>query len=84
MGRMSLCWPEYSPTNDGSMSVLSMISFIHWRADEIDVQMIRVCSCAVATAPNPMTVLPAPQGRTRTPLPPASLPSDHHAASAPP
>ena len=44
--------------------------------------MISVCTAAVTNAAMPMTVLPAPQGSTNTPLPPRGLPSCHQAANA--
>jgi hypothetical protein len=70
-GRMSLCSPEYSPISASVSDVWANSSLRHCRADTVLVTRISVRADAVAIAPAPTKVLPAPQGRTTTPVPDA-------------
>ena len=66
------------------MSVLSRSSRIHCRTEDTLVATMSVCTPHCTSAANPITVLPAPQGSTSTPLPPAVEPCDHQAPTASP
>ena len=70
-GRISLCSPLYSPTSASVRVVRARISARHWRAATMLVTRMSVRAPAFAIAPRPTRVLPAPHGRTITPLPAA-------------
>ncbi len=70
-GLISLRAPEYSPISS-SVSVVRMSSSdFHCRAATVLVTRISVVAPARAIAAAPTMVLPAPQGSTTTPEPPA-------------
>ena len=70
-GRISLRDPEYSPISSSPREVKRMSSSFHWRAETALVTRMSVVVELLAMAAAPTSVLPAPQGRTTTPLPPA-------------
>jgi hypothetical protein len=70
-GRTSLTAPEYSPISSSVREVRLSSSSFHCRADTVLVTRISVVVELVAIAAAPTRVLPAPQGSTTTPLPPA-------------
>ena len=70
-GRTSLTEPEYSPISSSVRDVRLSSSSFHCRADTVLVTRISVVVELVAIAAAPTRVLPAPQGSTTTPLPPA-------------
>ena len=70
-GRTSLTEPEYSPISSAVSDVRLMSSSFHCRADTVLVTRISTVVELVAMAAAPTSVLPAPQGSTTTPLPPA-------------
>ncbi len=70
-GRTSLTEPEYSPISASVSDVRLRSSSFHCRAATVLVTRISVVVELVAMAAAPTSVLPAPQGRTTTPLPPA-------------
>ena len=74
-GRISLRCPEYSPISSSVSVVRLSSSCFHCRAATVLVTRISVVACACAIAAAPTMVLPAPQGRTTTPEPPAQKPS---------
>ena len=69
-GRISLRVPLYSPISSSVRLVRFTSSCFHCRAETVLVTRISVVDLACAIAPAPTSVLPAPQGRTTTPLPP--------------
>ena len=70
-GRISLRSPEYSPISSSVSDVLASSSRFHCRPATVLVTRIRVVALALAIAAAPTIVLPAPQGSTTTPEPPA-------------
>src|SRR3954447_14502431 len=74
-GRISLRSPEYSPISSSVSDVRATSSRFHCRPATVLVTRISVVALAVAIAAAPTSVLPAPQGSTTTPEPPAQKPS---------
>ena len=70
-GRISLRSPLYSPTSSSVRLVRASSSARHWRAATMLVTRMSVRAPARAMAARPTRVLPAPHGRTMTPLPAA-------------
>ena len=70
-GRTSLREPEYSPISSSVRVVKRMSSSFHWRAETALVTRMSVVVELLAMEAAPTRVLPAPQGRTTTPEPPA-------------
>ena len=70
-GLTSFTWPEYSPISSAVRLVRFSSSSRHWRADTVFVTRMSVVVLAVAIAPAPTSVLPAPHGSTTTPEPPS-------------
>ena len=70
-GRTSLRDPEYSPISSSVSEVKRISSSFHWRAETALVTRMSVVVELRAMEAAPTRVLPAPQGRTTTPLPPA-------------
>ena len=71
-GRISLRSPEYSPISSSVSVVRLSSSCFHCRAETVLVTRIRVVALMRAIAAAPTIVLPAPQGSTTTPEPPAT------------
>ena len=74
-GRISLRSPEYSPISSSVSDVRASSSRRHCRPATVLVTRISVVAPALAIAAAPTRVLPAPQGSTTTPEPPAQNPS---------
>ena len=74
-GRISLRSPEYSPISSSVSDVRAISSRFHCRPATVFVTRISVVAFASAIAAAPTSVLPAPQGSTTTPEPPAQKPS---------
>ncbi|GAP54875.1 hypothetical protein AHiyo6_14400 [Arthrobacter sp. Hiyo6] len=70
-GLTSFTAPEYSPISSAVRDVLLISSSFHCRAETVLVTRMRAVVELVAIAAAPTRVLPAPQGSTTTPLPPA-------------
>ena len=70
-GRISLRSPEYSPISSSVSEVRAISSRFHCRPATVLVTRISVVALASAIAAAPTSVLPAPQGSTTTPEPPA-------------
>ena len=70
-GRISLRSPEYSPISSSVSDVRAISSRFHCRPATVFVTRISVVALAYAIAAAPTSVLPAPQGSTTTPDPPA-------------
>ena len=70
-GRTSLTAPEYSPISSSVRVVRRSSSAFHCRAETVLVTRTSVVVELAAITPAPTSVLPAPHGRTTTPLPPA-------------
>jgi len=70
-GRISLRSPEYSPISASVSDVRATSSRFHCRPATVFVTRISVVAFASAIAAAPTRVLPAPQGSTTTPDPPA-------------
>jgi hypothetical protein len=70
-GRISLREPEYSPISFSVNEVKRMSSSFHCRAETALVTRTSVVVELLAITAAPTRVLPAPQGRTTTPDPPA-------------
>ena len=70
-GRISLRSPEYSPISLSVNDVRAISSRFHCRPATVLVTRISVVAPALAMAAAPTMVLPAPQGSTTTPEPPA-------------
>ena len=70
-GRTSLREPEYSPISSSVRVVKRMSSSFHWRAETALVTRMSVVVELLAMEAAPTRVLPAPQGSTTTPEPPA-------------
>src|SRR5437868_7029367 len=73
-GAIGFTSPEYSVTSLSLRSVLSRISRIHCLTAVMLVVRTSVDFCMSAMAAMPTMVLPAPHGRTMTPLPPRASP----------
>ena len=74
-GRTSLRAPEYSPISSAVRVVKRMSSSFHWRAATALATRTSAVVELLAMTAAPTRVLPAPQGRTTTPDPPAQKPS---------
>jgi hypothetical protein len=70
-GRISLRSPLYSPISSAVSDVRATSSRFHCRPATVLVTRISVVAEASAIAAAPTRVLPAPQGSTTTPEPPA-------------
>ncbi len=81
-GRIVFVSPEYSPICSSVRLVLSSNSLFHWRAATMLVTRISVWVAAFSMTPIATTVLPAPQGSTMTPLPPAAFPAAQNESAA--
>ncbi len=81
-GRTDVRSPEYSPTSEESRSVRVSSSCRHCRLATMLVVRISVCVETRRSASMPIRVLPAPQGSTRTPLPPPTPPATQKGSAA--
>ncbi len=81
-GRISFFRPVYSPTWSSVRLVLSSSSRIHWRTATVLGVRTSAAHWALCMAAMPTSVLPAPQGRTTTPLPPAAAPPAQKTSAA--